>query len=196
MGVSKGMNESLPTQGSKRLSDGTFVTVDIPNPLPIDDTLGGVANHEAYHAVVGDAQGYTVLEISNVPGPGYGGYTRFSSEVDGATMLAPLAHGCGGTGGDEEMHERAGYSRGSSVSVSRRIAKDRNRFRKAIATAVGRERVVGRGRFQQIKAREARGDTAIARVVSPDGQVKIIEKRGVKDEKQIEIPREDFKMTA
>lgn len=145
---------------------GMLISVERVHGPVIEDT-DGTSDHEACHVLAAQELGISVDEASNVPGPGYNGYTAIA-HFDPIVAAAAEAMHCDGTGHDLWSIAKAGFDPAQAVSAARSLLSGRKDELSAIATAIHRGRTVSGA---QMRAHRARLDSDLVHVRHrrPDG---------------------------
>lgn len=147
------------------------------------------AYHEACHVLVAMLVGVAVHEATNIPGPGYGGYTKVS-RYDTTVAAAAEAMGCSGTGHDLWSITEAGVDPNHAVRSARSLLSGRDIDLRAIATAIEQNGLVT-GRDIATHHERLAHDLVSATITHPDGTTTTEYQTAHATEVQLRLPPED-----
>ncbi len=133
----------------------------------IIETSDDTAYHEACHVLAAVLLDITVHEATNIPGPGYGGYTSLA-QYDTTVAAAAEAMGCDGTGHDMYTVEMHGGDHGTAVARARALLSGRKDDLLAIATAIEKKGTATGSQMAEHRERLAR-DLVLITFRLPDG---------------------------
>jgi hypothetical protein len=146
-------------------------TID-PNISPLE-----TAHHEAAHVVMAFLVGITVIEATDKPGPGYGGYTlttgSASAYKSALVFAAAEAQGSKGTGKENESPgsdmwwiRALGFEPSEMVSRARNMLSNEKNQSKilAVATKIRNKRFISGSEAEKV-AEDAEKETVIALTV-------------------------------
>lgn len=161
---------------------------------PVIETHDQTAYHEACHALAAMILGITVHEATNIPGPGYGGYTSVA-RYDTTVAAAAEAMGCDGTGHDMWTVAMHGEDPSDAVASARALLSGRKNDLLAIATAIEQNGVATGSQMAEHHERLAR-DLVSVTVTAPDGTTTTEYRTAYDTEVQLHLPPDGEKSSS
>ncbi len=182
--VALGLTEAETTQ----MVEGAEVVVERLGGTVVEQSINGTAFHEACHAVAAMLLNITVFEATDIPGPGYGGYTSIA-EFDSTVAAAAEAMGCDGTGHDMWSIAANGDDPDTAVASARALLSGQMNTLNAVATSIQENGVASGQTMAEAQGRVSE-DMVEVTIKNPDGTYKTELRTLRGGELYLAIPRE------
>jgi hypothetical protein len=182
--VHLGLNEA---EAVRTVGDMSVSVVRVEGAV-VEHAIGSTAYHEACHALAALLLGMDLIEASDVPGPGYGGYT-LTGEFHPTMAAAAEAMGCDGTSHDLWQIAARGYSPDVAVAHAQALLWGREEELRALATEIQTERTATGTDLADAKGRVTE-DVVEVTYTDAEGREVVERKTLRRGEVYLDIPRE------
>lgn len=182
--VHLGLNEAETVRTVGDIS----VSVERVEGVVAEQVIGHTAYHEACHALAALLLGMDLIEASDVPGPGYGGYT-LTGDFHPTMAAAAEAMGCDGTSHDLWQIAARGYDPGAAVADAQALLWGREEELRALATEIQTERTATGYELSDAKERVTE-DVVEVTCTDAEGREVVERKTLRRGEVYLDIPRE------
>ena len=182
--VSLGLDE----KATDAVVEGADVAIVRVGGAVVEHGVGGTAYHEACHAVAAMLLNITVFEATDIPGPGYGGYTSIA-EFDSTVAAAAEAMGCDGTGHDLWSIAMQGDDPDAAVSSARSLLSGHMDELKAVATSIHGNGLASGATMDHARTRVTE-DLVRVTIENPDGTTRTELKTLRRGDVYLDLPRE------
>lgn len=182
--VSLGLGETE----TSAVVEGAQVAIERVGGVVVEHGVGGTAYHEACHALAAMLLDITVFEATDVPGPGYGGYTSVA-EFDSTVAAAAEAMGCDGTGHDLWSIAMHGDDPDAAVASARSLLSPHMEELNAVATSIQSNRIATGDMMDTARTRVTE-DLVRVTIENPDGTTRTELKTLRRGDVYLDLPRE------